>query len=56
MNMRTCSACTSEDILGLLTAALDHLGIPWTRSTQYIVSIYRNAATARLDEFIGPKV
>jgi hypothetical protein len=45
----------SEDILGLFTAALDSLGIPWTRSTKYIVSIYRKAATARLDEFIGPK-
>jgi hypothetical protein len=31
----------SEDILGLFTAALDHLGITWTRSTKYIVSIYR---------------
>ncbi|WP_078288985.1 hypothetical protein [Mycobacterium sp. D16R24] len=45
----------SEDILGLFTAALDSLDIPWTRSTKYIVSIYRKAATARLDEFIGPK-
>ena len=45
----------SEDIIGLFTAALDRLGIPWTRSTKYIVSIYRKAATARLDEFIGPK-
>jgi hypothetical protein len=25
------------------------------RSTKYIVSIYRKAATARTDEFIGPK-
>lgn len=46
----------SEDILNLFTAALDHLSIPWTRSTKYVVSIYRKAATARLDEFIGPKV
>ena len=46
----------SEDILNLFTAALDRLGIPWTRSTKYVVSIYRKAATARLDEFIGPKV
>lgn len=46
----------SEDILGLFTAALDLLGIPWTRSTKYVVSIYRKAATARLDEFIGPKI
>lgn len=46
----------SEDILGLFTSALDLLGIPRTRSTKYVVSIYRKAATARLDEFIGPKV
>jgi len=45
----------SEDIIGLVTAALDQLGIHWTRSTQYIVSIYRKADTARLDEFVGPK-
>ncbi|WP_254849161.1 hypothetical protein [Mycobacterium sp. GA-1841] len=46
----------SEDILNLFTGALDHLAIPWTRSTKYVVSIYRKAATARLDEFIGPKI
>ncbi|NTY63903.1 helix-turn-helix domain-containing protein [Mycolicibacterium sphagni] len=45
----------SEDILGLFTSTLDQLCIPWTRSTKYVVSIYRKAATARLDEFIGPK-
>ena len=45
----------SEDIIGLFTAARDHLEIPWTRSTKYIVSIYRKAAIARMDEFIGPK-
>lgn len=45
----------SEDILGLFTAALDKLGIPWTRSSKHTVSIYRKAATARLDEFVGPK-
>jgi hypothetical protein len=45
----------SEDILGLFTSALDDLGIPWTRSSNKIVSIYRKAATARLDEFVGPK-
>jgi hypothetical protein len=45
----------SEDILGLFTAALDAVGIPWTRSSKKIVSIYRKAATAHLDEFIGPK-
>ncbi|BBY82654.1 helix-turn-helix domain-containing protein [Mycolicibacterium pulveris] len=45
----------SEDILGLFTAALDRLDIPWTRSSRYIISVYRKAATARLDEFVGPK-
>jgi hypothetical protein len=47
------------DIIGLFTTALDSLGIPRTRSTKYIVSVYvsvyRKAATTRLDEFIGPK-
>jgi hypothetical protein len=45
----------SEDILGLFTAALDSVGIPWTRSSRKIVSVYRKVATARLDEFVGPK-
>ncbi|MGV0646131.1 hypothetical protein ABQE44_22305 [Mycolicibacterium sp. XJ2546] len=45
----------SEDIPELFTAALDKRDIPWTRSSKYIVSIYRKAATARLDEFVGPK-
>ncbi|MCU1693965.1 MAG: hypothetical protein JWR34_28 [Mycobacterium sp.] len=55
MSIRYHFSNRSEDIIGLFTAALDHLEIPWTRSTKYIVSIYRKAATARLDEFIGPK-
>jgi hypothetical protein len=45
----------SEDIIGLFTAALDTLDIHWTRSTKYIVSVYRKADTARLDTFLGPK-
>ncbi len=45
----------SEDILGLFAGALDDLGIPWTRSSRHIISIYRKAAVARLDEFVGPK-
>jgi hypothetical protein len=45
----------SEDILGLFTGALDKLGIPWTRSSKKVVSIYRKAAATRLDEFVGPK-
>ncbi|MGV9801109.1 hypothetical protein ACWDTP_23990 [Mycobacterium sp. NPDC003449] len=45
----------SDDIINIFTAALESLGIPWTRSTKYIVSIYRKAATAQLDTFVGPK-
>jgi hypothetical protein len=45
----------SEDILGLFSGALDALGIPWTRPGKYQVAIYRKAAVARLDEFVGPK-
>ena len=58
MSIRYHFSNRSEDILGLFTAALDALGIPWTRSTKYwtnSVSVYRKAATARLDEFVGPK-
>ncbi len=39
----------------MFTGALDRLDIPWTRSTKYAIAIHREAATARLDEFIGPK-
>ena len=55
MSIRYHFSNMSEDIHGLFTAALDKLGIPWTRSSKKIVSIYRKAATARLDEFVGPK-
>jgi hypothetical protein len=45
----------SDDIRGLFCAALDDLGIPWTRPSRYQVAVYRKAAVARLDEFVGPK-
>jgi Homeodomain-like domain len=45
----------SDDIRGLFTAALDQLGIPWTRPIKYVIAVYRKAAVARLDEFVGPK-
>jgi len=45
----------SEDILGLFSGALDDLGIRWTRPSKYVIAVYRKAATARLDEFVGPK-
>jgi hypothetical protein len=45
----------SDDIRGLFCAALDELGIPWTRPGKYQVAVYGKAAVARLDEFVGPK-
>ncbi|WIM89648.1 hypothetical protein PT015_09580 [Candidatus Mycobacterium wuenschmannii] len=45
----------SDDIRGLYCAALDQLGIPWTRPRWFDIAVYRKAAVARLDEFIGPK-
>jgi hypothetical protein len=45
----------SEDVLGLFSGALDRLGIPWTRPSRYCIAVYRKAAVARLDEFVGPK-
>jgi hypothetical protein len=45
----------SNDIKDLFCASLDQLSIPWTRPSDRDIAIYRKAATARLDEFIGPK-
>lgn len=45
----------SEDIKGIFCSALDQLEVPWTRPSDRDIAIYRKAATARLDEFIGPK-
>jgi hypothetical protein len=45
----------SDDIRELFCAALDELAIPWTRPSRYQVAVYRKAAVARLDEFVGPK-
>ena len=45
----------SDDIRALFCAALDALDIPWTRPSRYHVTVYRKAAVARLDEFVGPK-
>ena len=45
----------SDDIRGLYCAALDELGIPWTRPRWFEIAVYRKAAVVRLDEFIGPK-
>lgn len=45
----------SDDIRGLFCTALDTLRIPWTHNSTYQIAVYRKAATARLDEFVGPK-
>ena len=45
----------SDDIRRLYCAALDRLGIPWTQPRWFDIAVYRKAATARLDEFVGPK-
>ncbi|WP_418062812.1 hypothetical protein [Pimelobacter simplex] len=46
----------SEDVLGLCTAALDQVEIPWRRSNRRIVSVSRREGVARLDALVGPKV
>ena len=45
----------STDIRTLYCAALDSLGIPWTQNSRYVIAVYRKAAIARLDQFVGPK-
>ena len=45
----------SEDIKRIYCASLDALGITWTRPCNKQIAVYRKAATARMDEFIGPK-
>ena len=45
----------SEDIKKILCDSLDQLGIPWTRPSDLHIAVYRKAAVARLDQFIGPK-
>lgn len=54
---------TSTDIVELLTAALDRLGIEWKSHIrpqppyrdQTIISVSKRAAVARMDGFVGPK-
>ena len=45
----------SDDIKGLFCRSLDALGITWTRPDDRGIAVYRKAAVARLDDFIGPK-
>jgi hypothetical protein len=46
---------TSQDILGLCAAALDQLGIAYTRPRADTISVARRAAVAALDVRVGPK-
>lgn len=45
----------SEDIIGILTAALDQLAIPWRRPRRNAIAVSRKEGVAALDEFVGPK-
>jgi hypothetical protein len=45
----------SEDIIGILTAALDLLGIPWRRPRRNVIAVSRKEGVAALDTFVGPK-
>jgi hypothetical protein len=45
----------SEDIIGILTDALDLLGIPWRRPRGNAVAVSRRDGVEVLDRFVGPK-
>ncbi|MFC0625197.1 transcriptional regulator [Kribbella deserti] len=45
----------SEDIVGILTNALDQLGIAWRRPRRNAIAVSRKEAVAALDRFVGPK-
>lgn len=45
----------SEDIIGILTGALDLLDIPWRRPRRNAVAVSRKEGVDALDRFVGPK-
>jgi hypothetical protein len=45
----------SEDIIGILTDALDVLGIAWRRPRADMIAVSRREAVAKLDEFVRAK-
>jgi hypothetical protein len=45
----------SEDILGILTDALDLLGIPWRRPRRNAIAVSRKEGVEALDRFVGGK-
>lgn len=46
----------SEDIKRIFCAALDSLGIHWTRASRKDIAIATRAGVAALDVFVGPKL
>ena len=46
---------SSDDIIGILTAALDLLCLRWTRPRIDSISVARAYDVGMLDELIGPK-
>jgi hypothetical protein len=45
----------SADILALFSAACDRVGVRWTQSYKFTISVARAKDVALLDTFIGPK-
>ncbi|MFG2548857.1 helix-turn-helix domain-containing protein [Streptomyces sp. NPDC048581] len=45
----------SSDIIGLFTAALDHVGVEWRQANTRNISIARKASVALMDTHVGPK-
>jgi hypothetical protein len=45
----------SDDIRGILTGALDLLGIPWRQPRRNATAVSRKEGVAVLDTFVGPK-
>jgi hypothetical protein len=45
----------SEDILRLFSQACDAVRVHWTRPSETQIAVYKKAAVAILDEFVGPK-
>ncbi|MFH9015792.1 helix-turn-helix domain-containing protein [Streptomyces sp. NPDC017943] len=45
----------SDDIIRLFTAALDQVGVEWTKANAHNVSVARKASVALMDAHVGPK-
>lgn len=53
--LRYVFANESEDIIGILTAALDLLEIPWRRPRRNMVAVSQRVGVEALDGFVGAK-